>query len=106
MRALISVASAVLLRWASQELKDVLKSQRIASEVGPRQCQSERLHGRFQAPAVVQRQNFATGGALYGIALYAGDGGGITAMVSLPSRLRCFGSIAEENSARRKGQPG
>lgn len=53
MRALISVASAVLLRWASQELKDVLKSQRIASEVGPRQCQSERLHGRFQAPAVV-----------------------------------------------------
>ena len=74
MRASISVASAVLLRWASQELKDVLKSQRIASEVGPRQCQSERLHGRFQAPAVVQRQNFATGGALYGIALYAGDG--------------------------------
>lgn len=76
MRALISVASAVLLRWASQELKDVLKSQRIASEIGPRQCQSERLHGRFQAPAVVQRQNFATGGALYGIALYAGDGVG------------------------------
>ena len=64
---------AVLLRWVSQELKDVLKSQRIASEVGPRQCQSERLHGRFQAPAVVQRQNFETGGALYGIALYAGD---------------------------------
>jgi hypothetical protein len=29
-----------------------------------------------------------------------------SAMVSLPSCLRCFESIAEENSARRKGQPG
>ena len=38
MRASTSVESAVLLRWASQELKDVLKSQRIASVVGPRQC--------------------------------------------------------------------